>query len=475
MGSLRTILPMSKARWCSTSAASTTARHNGFTPDKSIRRMTSAGITATATSPACPTTAGWCSITPNSTTWCLRRNSAWSAAGAANASEFLTAPPARRHGKKAPERPGKSARRDLLIIRLDHIGWLAQPVASACKSMPACLPVAFPVTARDTCKRRMTFRRTTNSFQIGETTMLRMSFVAVTAVLIGSALVAQAQQQAPAQAAASAPVAAPPPPPRAPTKVADNVYIFRYVGHQSMFIVTPAGVIAPDPISLRRPAKPYIAAIQAVTKAPIKYVIYSHSHFDHSAGGQPFKDLGATFVAQRNAKARIQALKPADVVVPDQVVDDKKVITLGGTTLELLYLGKNHSDSTLVMRLPKEKIIFTVDWIPIQGVQFREMADTYIPDIEDGLKKVIALDWETLIPGHPGPGGKQTGTKDNARDQLAYLQDLSAAVKQEVAQGKSYDDAVKDISLPKYAAWPNYKAFLPMNIERYYDFWNRGI
>jgi hypothetical protein len=55
------------------------------------------------------------------------------------------------------------------------------------------------------------------------------------------------------------------------------------------------------------------------------------------------------------------------------------------------------------------------------------------------------------------------------------LQDLSAAVKQEFAQGKSYDDAIKDISLPKYSAWPNYKNFLPMNIVRYYDFWNRGI
>ena len=38
-------------------------------------------------------------------------------------------------------------------------------------------------------------------------------------------------------------------------------------------------------------------AIQAVTKAPIKYVIYSHGHFDHAAGGQPFKELGAVFVA----------------------------------------------------------------------------------------------------------------------------------------------------------------------------------
>ncbi len=305
--------------------------------------------------------------------------------------------------------------------------------------------------------------------------MWRMSFAAVTAALIGSALVAQAQQPAPAQAPASAPVAAPPPPPTATTKVTDNVYIFRYVGHQSMFIVTPAGVIATDPISERRPAKPYIDAIQAVTKAPIKYVIYSHSHFDHIAGGQPFKDLGAKFIAQRNAKERIQELKPADVVVPDQVVDGKSVISLGGKTLELLYVGKNHSDSTLVMRLPKEKIIFTVDWIPIQAVQFRGMADTYVPDIEDGLKKVIAMDWQTLIPGHPGPGGKQTGTKDDATNQLAYLQDLSAAVKKEVDAGKSYDDAIKDISLPKYAAWPSYKAFLPMNIERYYDFWNRGI
>jgi len=289
----------------------------------------------------------------------------------------------------------------------------------------------------------------------------RLAGASAALVLCALGVPAQAQQAAP--------------PPTQTTKVTENVYIFRYGGHQSMFVVTPDGVIATDPISERRPAQPYIDAIRAVTKAPIRYVIYSHSHFDHTAGGKPFKDLGASFVAHRNAKARIQALKPPDVVVPDQTVDDQRTIKLGGTSLELLYVGKNHSDSTLVMRLPKEKIIFTVDWIPIQGIQFRGMADTYVPDIEEGLKKVIALDWTTLIPGHPGPGGKQTGTKDNAREELSYLQDLSAAVKQEVDAGKSYDDAMKDISLPQYAAWPNYKAFLGMNIERYYDFWNRGI
>jgi hypothetical protein len=48
-------------------------------------------------------------------------------------------------------------------------------------------------------------------------------------------------------------------------------------------------------------------------------------------------------------------------------------------------------------------------------------------------------------------------------------------VKSAVNESKSYADAQKDIKLPKYESWPNYNAFLPMNIERYFDFWNRGI
>jgi glyoxylase-like metal-dependent hydrolase (beta-lactamase superfamily II) len=296
--------------------------------------------------------------------------------------------------------------------------------------------------------------------------MLRAHIIGLSAALIAATLVTTAQAQTAA------------PPPYATTKVegTDNIYIFRYGGHQSMFIVTKDGVIATDPISERRPAaKAYIEEIQKITKAPIKYVIYSHLHYDHVAGGRPFKDLGATFIAHKNAKDRIVQLKPADVVVPDQTVGDKKVIKLGGTTLELIYVGRNHSDSTLVMRLPKEKIIFTVDWLPLQAVQFRGMADSYLPDLEEGMKKVLAMDWDKLIPGHPGPGGRQTGTKEDVKNDLAYLQDLSAAVKKAVDEGKSVADAQKEIKLPKYESWGNYGPFLPMNIERYYDFHNRGI
>ena len=269
----------------------------------------------------------------------------------------------------------------------------------------------------------------------------------------------------------------PAPPPYATTKVegTDNVYIFRYGGYLSMFIVTKAGVIVADPISLRRPAQVYIDEIRKVTQAPIKYMIYSHSHFDHIAGGKPFKDLGATVIAHKNAKKRILEVKSPDVVVPDEVVDQKKVITLGGTTLELLYVGKNHSDSTLVMRLPKEKIIYTVDWIPLESLPFRVMADNYLPDFKEGLKKVIAMDWDRLIPGHPGRGGRMIGTKDDVRAQLSYHEDVEAAVKKAISEGKNYDIAEKEIKLPKYEQWGNYGAYLQGNIERYYDYINRAI
>jgi glyoxylase-like metal-dependent hydrolase (beta-lactamase superfamily II) len=74
----------------------------------------------------------------------------------------------------------------------------------------------------------------------------------------------------------------------------DNyVYVFRYGNHQAMFVVS-AGVIATDPIGYGRPQAvvTYVDEIKKVTNQPIKYLIYSHHHFDHIAGGKPFKDAG---------------------------------------------------------------------------------------------------------------------------------------------------------------------------------------
>lgn len=282
-----------------------------------------------------------------------------------------------------------------------------------------------------------------------------------------------------AQAQTQPPPTTPPaqPPVFATTKVpgTENVYIFRYQGHQSMFVVTPAGVIATDPIGYLRPqaVTTYIDEIKKVTKAPIKYLIYSHHHYDHIAGGKPFKDAGAVVVAHQRAKEHLARLKHPDVVVPDVGVGNRHVITLGGTRLELHYVGRNHSDNSLVMLLPKEKIAFTVDFVPIETVHFRNMLDGFVPEWEDSLKRVLAMNWDRMIPGHPYAGGR-LGTKQDVQNLLQYMVDLSAAVKAAAEKGQCWDTAVKEVKLPKYEKWGGYAQFFAGNVERYCSYWGRG-
>jgi glyoxylase-like metal-dependent hydrolase (beta-lactamase superfamily II) len=265
-------------------------------------------------------------------------------------------------------------------------------------------------------------------------------------------------------------------PPFATTKVegTDNVYVFRYGNAQAMFVVTKEGVIATDPIGYGRPqaVATYIEEIKKVTNQPVRYVIYSHHHFDHIAGGKPFKDAGATFIAHKKAKERLERLKDPHTVIPDETVDNNRTITLGGTTLELTYLG--HSDSTLVMRLPAEKIIFTVDWLPVGSLPGRGMIDSYPLEWEDSIQKILQMDWERLIPGHPGVGGR-LGTKDDVQNVLTFLQHASAEVKKEAQEGKCWDRVEKELKLPKYAGTSGYEQALPFVLRRYCGLWGRGF
>src|SRR6187549_2675112 len=108
----------------------------------------------------------------------------------------------------------------------------------------------------------------------------------------------------------------------------DNVYIFRNGNHQAIFVVTKDGVIATDPVAYGRPTggQQYVDEIKKVTDKPIKYLIYSHVHFDHIAGGKAFKDAGARVIGHKNIKPHLVATKDPHTVVPDEYFDGKKTI-----------------------------------------------------------------------------------------------------------------------------------------------------
>jgi glyoxylase-like metal-dependent hydrolase (beta-lactamase superfamily II) len=163
------------------------------------------------------------------------------------------------------------------------------------------------------------------------------------------------------------------------------------------------------------------------------------------------------------------------VVIPDEVVDKQRTIELGGTTLQLVDTGRNHSDSSLVMFLPKEKIIFAVDFNSLGAVPSRlAVNDSYPTEWEESLKRTLSLDWERQIPGHPGPGGR-LGTKKDMEQQLAFMTDLSGEVKKASDAGKCFDPATKEVRLPQHATLQGYEQNLEWNIHRWCGYWGRGI
>ena len=247
------------------------------------------------------------------------------------------------------------------------------------------------------------------------------------------------------------------------TKLADDVYLHRRQFHQAIFITTPKGVIVTDPISSEA-ATWLKAKIKTLTDQPVRYVIYSHHHDDHITGGNVFADQ-ASFVSHAAAREKILQAADPTTPVPDLTFTDRMSIDLGGKHVELIYSGKNHSDNSLVVLLPQNKLLFAVDFIPVETVAYRTMRSDYPDDWIDSLKQIEQLDFEILVPGHG-----RIGKKEHVRQFRGYLEDLRAAVEEQVRQGASVEEVKKTVQLPKYEQWQRYADWFPENVEGMYRY-----
>jgi glyoxylase-like metal-dependent hydrolase (beta-lactamase superfamily II) len=260
--------------------------------------------------------------------------------------------------------------------------------------------------------------------------------------------------QTPATPAAQAPV-------REITRIAGEVYRFRNNGHYSVFAVTPAGIIATDPINAEAATWLKDEMNKRWPDKAIKFVVYSHDHADHISGGEVWADT-ATVIAHDNAKAAIIGEK-RPTTVPQITFSDRATIELGGTVVELSYVGRNHSNNSLVMRFPKEKIAFAVDFIPVNSVAFRDFPDAYLDEWIDSLRRVEAMEFDILAPGH-GP----LGNKANVTAFRNYLEDLRAQVLAAARAGKTLEETKKLVDLSKYKDWAGYEQMGQLNIEGVY-------
>ena len=230
-----------------------------------------------------------------------------------------------------------------------------------------------------------------------------------------------------------------------------GLYTFRYGPYRNIFLIGSDGVIVTDPIKVPA-AKALRAEISKLTDLPVKYVAYSHSHWDHAVGGAIFKEEGAEFAAQEKCRDNIRETPHPDLVEPDIVYSKSLTLEAGDQSLELYYFGPNHGDCLSVMVARPANVAFIVDLVnPPSGwhLEWNPTApDTHFWNLRASLASIAEFleeaGVETFVGGHisliEGPAGRPTmapaaGSVSAVTERLIYWDTIISAVEEEMAKG----------------------------------------
>ena len=179
-------------------------------------------------------------------------------------------------------------------------------------------------------------------------------------------------------------------------QLTDNVYSFeqidptkRTVTVNNLIVVTPDGVLIAESQGTTANTTLLVAAVAKLTPKPIKYVVVGSEHGDHTGGIAAFPP-GVTYLAHPFSAPRIKQ--------PTEPVTDKRVIMLGGTEIDVLFLGRAHTGGDLEVYLPREKILFMSE--VFSNRIFPSMANGYPTEWVASLKKAEAMDVAYFVPAH---------------------------------------------------------------------------
>lgn len=150
--------------------------------------------------------------------------------------------------------------------------------------------------------------------------------------------------------------------PDAVERVGDGVFLFTHGEERSLFLVDAIGVIVTDPLGSDA-ARQYKRAIAVITDAPVRYVVYSHYHWDRVAGAELFTRDGAQIVAQERCAERFQANPNPNVVMPNVTFDANHTVKVGDRQLGLHYFGPSHGDCLTVFTVEDEGLMQIVDLV----------------------------------------------------------------------------------------------------------------
>jgi glyoxylase-like metal-dependent hydrolase (beta-lactamase superfamily II) len=294
-------------------------------------------------------------------------------------------------------------------------------------------------------------------------------------------------------------------------RLTGDVYFARMDDYVSAFMVTTEGIVLVEPIGPEM-ATWLKGELARRFHVPVKYVIYSHSHWDHASGGAVYAET-ARFIghenmlkniamppantplpqnvraqdtngngrierseAQGNIKAQFDlydadkdgALTGAEVTrgpianvrAPDLTYADRMAINLGDKRVEIIWKPTAHADDNTIVRfIDGTNVLFASDWITVHRLPFGPIgeAETAV------VKTVEAMDFEYFICSH-GMVGKKADVTANIR----YRDELKDAVAAAIAAGQTLEQTQTTVLMDAYKEWEFYAQQRPQNVAGMY-------
>lgn len=203
-------------------------------------------------------------------------------------------------------------------------------------------------------------------------------------------------------------------------KLTDRVYTYRWTWYRSIVIDTDEGLVITDPFNAEAAAQLKKHLQEAGLTRPVHTLLYSHYHLDHTEGGAVLEPQDV--LAHERCPTYWADVDASRVLAPTKLIDGDQTLHIGGVEIQLLDVGKTHTDTLYAVYLPEERVLWTADFALVRTIMPIGGPDYYFPGAIKGMNRLATLDFDTFVPSHFGYGQKQDFV--DYIEFLEFLQDV---------------------------------------------------